>query len=77
MVLLVVLGVVCTGVAHTLFIASMRVVSAHTASVVAALEPVYGVALALALLREIPGARTWLGGALIVAAALVASRRAR
>ena len=75
--LLVVLGVVCTGIAHTLFIASMRVVSAHTASVVAALEPVYGVALAVALLREIPDARTWLGGAMIVAAALVASRRAR
>jgi drug/metabolite transporter (DMT)-like permease len=75
-VLLVVLGVACTGVAHTLFIASMRVVSAHTASVVAALEPVYGVALAMALLREIPDERTWLGGAMIVAAALVASRRA-
>jgi drug/metabolite transporter (DMT)-like permease len=76
-VLLVVLGVVCTGIAHTLFIASMRVVSAHTASVVAALEPVYGVALAVALLRDIPAARTWLGGTMIVAAALVASRRAR
>ncbi len=76
-VLLVVLGVVCTGVAHTLFIASMRVVSAHTASVVAALEPVYGVALAVVLLREIPDARTSLGGAMIVAAALVASRRGR
>jgi drug/metabolite transporter (DMT)-like permease len=76
-VLLVVLGVVCTGVAHTLFIASMRVVPAHTASVVAALEPVYGVVLAVALLREIPDARTWLGGAMIVAAALVASRRVR
>jgi drug/metabolite transporter (DMT)-like permease len=76
-VLLVVLGFACTGVAHTLFIASMRVLSAHTASVVAALEPVYGVALAVALLREIPDARTWLGGAMIIAAALVASRRAR
>ena len=76
-VLLLVLGVVCTGVAHTLFIASMRVVSAHIASVVAALEPVYGVALAVTVLREIPDARTWLGGAMIVAAALVASRHAR
>jgi len=69
MVLLVVLGVVCTGVAHTLFIASMRVVSAHTASVVAALEPVYGIALAVLLLHEIPSARTLAGGALILGAA--------
>ena len=76
-VLLVVLGAVCTGLAHTLFIASMRAVSAHTASVVAALEPVYGVALAVVLLHEIPDLRTWVGGAMIVGAALVASRHPR
>jgi drug/metabolite transporter (DMT)-like permease len=75
LVLLVVLGVLCTGFAHTLFIASMRRVSAHRAAVVAALEPVYGIALAAALLGEIPDARTLAGGALIVTAALVASRR--
>ncbi|HEV2220929.1 MAG TPA: DMT family transporter, partial [Casimicrobiaceae bacterium] len=74
--LLAVLGVGCTALAHTLFIASMRGVSAHVASVVAALEPVYGIALAAWLLGEIPGSRTVAGAALIVAAALVASRRA-
>jgi len=73
--LLLVLGVACTGVAHTLFIASMQRVSAHTAAVVAALEPVYGIALAAMLLNEIPSVRTLIGGALIVAAAIVASRR--
>ncbi|HEX2391143.1 MAG TPA: DMT family transporter, partial [Casimicrobiaceae bacterium] len=66
--LIVVLGVVCTGLAHTLFIASMQRVSAHTASIVAALEPVYGILLAVVLLRELPDVRTLLGGALIVAA---------
>ena len=40
-------GLVCTALAHTLFIAALRRVSAHTASVVAALEPVYGIVLAL------------------------------
>lgn len=74
--LLLVLGIACTGLAHTLFIGSMRRVSAHTASVVAALEPVYGIALAAWLLREVPDARTIVGGALIVGAALLASRRA-
>ena len=72
--LLVVLGVACTALAHTLFIASMRRISAHSASVVAALEPVYGIALAALLLHEIPNGRTLAGGALIVAAALLASR---
>jgi len=73
--LLLVLGIVCTGLAHTLFIASMRRVSAPSASVVASLEPVYGIALAAWLLGEKPDARTVAGGALIVVAALIASRR--
>ena len=68
--LLVVLGLVCTALAHTLFIGGLAVVTAHTASVIAALEPVYGIALALVLLGEVPGARTIAGGALIVAAAV-------
>src|SRR5437899_64471 len=59
---LVVLGLLCTAVAHTCFIGSLRTVSAHTASIVAALEPVYGIALAALLLGELPDART-LGGA--------------
>jgi drug/metabolite transporter (DMT)-like permease len=50
---LAVLGVVCTGVAHTLFIASLRRVPAQAASVVAALEPVYGIALAALFLRAV------------------------
>ena len=71
--LLIVLGVVCTALAHTLFIRSMRVLSAHTASVVAAMEPVYGITFAFALLGEVPGWRTLAGAALIVGAALRAS----
>ena len=73
---LIVLGIVCTALAHTLFIASLRSVSAHAASVVAALEPVYGMALAALLLKEIPDARTLAGAALIVGATLWTSARA-
>jgi drug/metabolite transporter (DMT)-like permease len=72
--LLIVLGLGCTALAHSLFIASLRRVSAHTASVVAALEPVYGIVLALVLQGEVPGLRTIVGGALIVGAAIVATR---
>jgi drug/metabolite transporter (DMT)-like permease len=73
--LLLVLGVVCTALAHTLFIRSLRALSAHTASVVAALEPVYGIALALLLLGEMPPARTLAGAVLIIGAAIYASWR--
>jgi drug/metabolite transporter (DMT)-like permease len=74
--LIVMLGAVCTALAHTLFIASLSRLSAHTASVVTALESVYGIALAAVLLAEIPDARTCLGGALLVGAAIAASSRA-
>jgi len=74
--LVLALGVVCTALAHTLFIASMRRVSAHAASVVTVLEPVYGIALAALLLGERPDVRTLAGAALILAAALVATRQA-
>lgn len=74
--LLLVLGLVCTALAHSLFIGSLRRVSAHTASVVAALEPVYGIALAAVLLGEVPSPRTLAGAVLILGATFVATRRA-
>jgi len=71
------LGVVCTALAHTLYAASLARIPASTVSVCAALEPVYGIVLAFALLHEVPGARTIAGAILLVVAAIVASRRAR
>jgi drug/metabolite transporter (DMT)-like permease len=70
------LGVVCTALAHTLYTTSLVHMPASVAAVCAALEPVYGIALAFFLLNEVPDARTLLGAALLVAAAIVASRRA-
>lgn len=70
------LGIFCTALAHTLYTASLVRLPASTVAVCAALEPVYGIALARVLLGEVPDARTWAGAALLVVAALVASRRA-
>jgi drug/metabolite transporter (DMT)-like permease len=74
-VLIVVLGVVCTALAHTLFIRSMKRVTAQTAGIVAALEPVYGIALAAFFIGELPTPRTLLGAGLIVSASLFVSLR--
>lgn len=71
------LGVVCTALAHTLYAACLAHLPATTVAVCAALEPVYGIVLALALLHEVPDARTIGGALLLVVAAIVASRRAR
>lgn len=73
---LVTLGALCTALAHTLFIASMRKLSAHTASVVAALEPIYGIGFAALLLDEVPGVRELGAAALLLSAAMLVTRRA-
>lgn len=74
--LLLVLGIVCTAGSHTLFIDGMRRISAQAASIISALEPVYGIVLAYLFLRESPALRTLLGGAVILAAVTVISLRA-
>ena len=71
------LGVVCTALAHSLYTASLARLPASTVSVCAALEPVYGIVLAVALLHEVPDVRTMAGALLLVVAAIVASWRAR
>ena len=70
------LGVFCTGVAHSLFVASLAVIKARTAAVVFALEPVYGITLAWLLFHETPTVRMLLGGVLIIVAIVVSSRMA-
>jgi len=70
LVLLIVLGVLCTAVSHSLFIQGMQRVRAQTASIISSLEPVYGIVFALILLGEVPAVRTLVGGAIILTAAL-------
>jgi len=65
---LLLLGVACTGLSHTLFIASMTRLSARSAGLVIALEPVYAIAFAWWLFAQVPTARMLLGAALIIAA---------
>ena len=69
--ILLALGVLCTALAHTLFIEGMRGVTAQLASLIAALEPVWGILFALLMLHEIPTSRTLLGGAIILCATLL------
>lgn len=65
------LGVFCTGLAHSLFVASLAVIKARTAAVVFAMEPVYGITFAWLLFAEIPTLSMLLGGALIIIAIIV------
>jgi len=75
LLLIVVLGLVCTALAHTLFIRGLRALSAQTAGVIAALEPVYGIALAALLLHELPSPRMLAGAAIIIGASVLVTLR--
>jgi len=73
--LLVVLGVFCTAISHTLFIRGMRQVPARSASIISSLEPVYGIVLAFVFLGESPSSRTLSGGVVIMAAVIFVTLR--
>jgi len=73
--LLAVLGIICTAIAHALFIMSLSRLRAQPASIAATLEPLYGIILAAIFLGEIPTRRTAIGGAIIIAAVIVSGTR--
>lgn len=73
--LLAFLGIICTALSHALFIRGLTFVRAQLASVIASLEPVYGIIFAYFLLHEIPSVHTLAGGAVILMTALVAMIR--
>jgi drug/metabolite transporter (DMT)-like permease len=68
LLILLILGIGCTAVAHTLFIEGMRDISAQLASLSGCVEPVWGIVFALLFLGEVPSGRTLLGGVVILAA---------
>lgn len=69
-VILAVLGVVCTAIAHSLFIQGMKRVKGQSAGFIALAEPIYGILFAFFLFSEIPSTSTIAGGVIILGAAL-------
>lgn len=63
---MLILGVVCTALAHSLFIHSLKTVKAQTAGIISGLESVYGILFAFLILKEVPSLREVLGGFLIL-----------
>lgn len=74
---ILILGIVCTGLAHLLFISSLRQLHARTAGLIVSLEPVYAIAFAWVLFNQKPGLLTLAGGLLMIGAILSASLAAR
>ena len=68
---LAVLGVLCTGLAHTLFVKSLEALNARSAGMIIALEPVYAIACAWWLFGEEPSGRMLVGASLIILATVL------
>lgn len=67
------IGLVCTALAHSLYVAAQRNVKAQTAGVISGLETVYGILFAFLFLKEVPGPRELIGGAVILSVAAFSS----
>jgi drug/metabolite transporter (DMT)-like permease len=75
--ILILLGVVFTGISHSLFIHSLRYIKAQTAGIISTLEPVYGIVLAAILIREIPSIKEIIGGGIILGMAFLITCRSK
>lgn len=68
--LVMLLGVVFTAVAYTLFVNGMKYIKAQKAALMATIEPVYSIIFAAIFLSEIPELRTLIGAVLILSVAV-------
>ncbi len=68
---IVLLALITTAMGHTLFVKSMRTLTASTAGLLSCIVPVYGILWAYFLLDEHPSSKTLVGGSLIIAVVLI------
>ncbi len=69
-VLLITLGTIFTALPHALIATCLIYLRAKTFSLVACMQPLYGVILAVVLLNETPDLKTLIGGLLIISASI-------
>jgi len=66
LIMLCILGIIFTAIAHGLFVKSLRYVKVSTAGIISALEAVYSIILASLLLREVPAVNEIIGGIIVI-----------
>jgi drug/metabolite transporter (DMT)-like permease len=75
LLLLAVLGIVFTAIAHALFVKGLAHVKVSTAGIISGLEAVYSIVLALILLGEVPMMNEIVGGVIVLIVALYMTLR--
>lgn len=67
------IGVICTALAHSLYVAAQKNIKAQTAGVISGMETVYGILFAFLFLKEVPGYRELIGGIIILGVVIFSS----
>lgn len=67
------IGLICTAIAHSLYVSAQRNVKAQTAGIISGMETVYGILFALLFLGEAPSVREIIGGVIILSVAMFSS----
>ena len=75
--LLIVLGLLGTSVAHTLYVVRLKTLAAKSVSLISCIQPVVAVLFAWLIIQEIPTVPVVIGGSMILFVALVESGSSR
>lgn len=67
------LGVVCSALAHSIYVSSLKSVKVQTAGIISGMESVYSIIFAFILLQEVPGINEIIGGLIILSVSLYIS----
>ena len=67
------IGLICTALAHSLYVAAQRNIKAQTAGVISGMETLYGILFAFLFLKEVPSPRELIGGAIILVVVIFSS----
>ena len=67
-ILIMLLGIVFTGIAHTLFLSALNYYSVSFVSLLACIQPLLGTVLGILIINEQPSFNVWVGGGLILGA---------
>ncbi len=74
---LLLLGLLTTAIGHSLLVHSLNYFSVSTASIIASVQPIFGIILAYFFLNEIPTWNTFWGGLLILSTVVIESVRSK
>lgn len=67
------LGIVCTAIAHSIYVNSLKKIKVQTASIISSMESVYSIIFAFLLLNEMTAFKELLGGLIIIGVAIYLS----